>query len=195
MDGILMEISLESLGLSTEGIRQHVVDTIVDRFLTSTVSDEDGEPVMVASQFKAAIQKAIITRVDESVERLLAPVLEPTIDQFITAFRVQHTNTYGEPKRDPETITEYMIRRTNEWMIEGVDWQGRTKEDLRKSGVSNWSTQMATTRVTFAIDKRLHEDMEKAMKTALTDANKAITDGLKSAVIFELNKLNAKLKA
>lgn len=189
-----MDISLESLGLSTEAIREHVVDTIVDRFLTSTVSDEDGEPVMVASQFKAAIQKVILDRVDQSVERLLAPVLDPTVDEFVSAFRIQHTNTYGEAKREPETITEYMIRRTNEWMIEGVNWQGQTKEDLRKSGSSNWNQQMATTRVAFAIDKRLHEDMEKAMREALADANKAITDGLKSAIIFELNKLNAKLK-
>lgn len=190
-----MDISLESLGLSTEAIRERVVDAIVDRFLTSTVSDEDGEPVMVASQFKAAIQKTILTRVDESVERLIAPVVDPAIDKFIADFRVHHTNGYGEPKREPETITEYMIRRTNEWMIEGVNWQGQTKEDLRKSGSSNWNQQMATTRIAYAIDRRLHEDMEKAMKEALADANKAITDGLKSAVIFELNKLNAKLKA
>lgn len=188
-----MDISLESLGLSVEAIRKHVVDTIVDRFLTSTVSDEDGEPVMIASQFKAAIQMAITTRVDESVERLLAPVLTPTVDSFVSNFRIQHTNTYGEPKREPETITEYMIRRTHEWMTEGVNWQGQTAADRKKSGDS-YGFKAETTRVAFAIDKRLHVDMEKAMKEALADANKAITGGLKSAVLFELTKLNAKLK-
>lgn len=41
----------------------------------------------------------------------------------------------------------------------------------------------------------MNEEIEKAMKEALTAANDAITNGLKSAVVFELTKLNAKLKA
>lgn len=188
-----VDISLESLGLSVETMQGRLVDAMIDRFLTSTVSDEDGEPVIIASQFKDAIRKGITTRVDEVVERMLAPVLDGSINDFLTAFRVHHTNGYGEPKREPETITEYIVRRSNEYLVEGVDYQGKTRVENNRSGYSNHKDQ--TTRVAFLIDKRLNEAMEKSMKEALVDANTAITNGLKSAVIFELNKLNAKLKA
>ena len=189
-----MEISLESLGLTTEQMQDRLIEAMIDRFLTSRVSDEDGEPVVVASRFKDAVQKAIAERVDASVERLIAPALEGGVGSYLSTFRIQHTSIYGEPKREPETITEYIVRRANEYLTEGVDWQGRTKEDVRKSGSSYGSHRSETTRVAFLIDKRLNEEIAQAMKQALASANDAITNGLKSAVAFELNKLNAKLK-
>lgn len=189
-----MDITLESLGLSVEKMQDRLVEAMIDRFLTSVTHDEDGEPVVIASRFKEAVNKAITDRVDEKVDMMLAPILGPAVDTYLTNFRIKHTNGYGEPKRDPETITEYVVRRSNEYLTEGVNWQGQTKDDFKKSGRDTYGFKAETTRAAFLIDKRLHEEMEKSMKEALVDANKAITNGLKSAVIFELDKLNAKLK-
>ena len=188
-----MDISLESLGLTVEQMQDRLVDAMIDRFLTSTVSDEDGEPVVVASQFRQAILKHITTNVDAAVDRLAAPVLESSINDYLAGYKIQSTNGYGEPKREPETITEYIVRRAWEYLTEGVNWQGQTKEDVSKSGGYNF--RAATTRVAYLINKRLNDEIAKAMQDALKNANAAITGGLKSAVAFELDKLNAKLRA
>jgi hypothetical protein len=187
-----MQVSLESLGLTVEQMQERLVEAMIDRFLTSTVSDEDGEPVIVASHFKTAIQSSITKRVDETVERLIAPALEGSITSYIDGFMIPQTNAYGEPKREPETITEYIVRRAQEYLTEGVDWQGKSKREKRGD---SYNHRDETTRVAFLIDKRLNEEIEKAMKEALKNANDAITNGLKSAVAHELNKINAKLKA
>jgi hypothetical protein len=183
-------ISLESLGLSVEGMQERLVDAMIDRFLTSTVSDDNGDPVIIVSQFQTAVRTAITKRVDENVERLIAPALEAGIGDYLDGFRVQHTNTYGEPKREPETITEYIIRRAREYLTEGVDFQGKSKKEKR---ADDYNHKDVTTRVAFLIDKRLNDEIATAMKEALATANKAINDGLKSAVLFELNKLTAKM--
>lgn len=188
-------ISLESLGLSVEQMQERLVEAMLDRFLNSTVSDEDGEPVHIASRFQSAIKEAVLSRVDESVERLVGPVLEGSITAYIDDFKVQHTNGYGEAKREPETITEYIVRRSREYLTEGVNFEGKSKAEYTKAGRDAYGYKDQTTRVAFLIDKRLNDEIEKAMKEALATANAAITDGLKSAVNFELTKLNAKLKA
>lgn len=188
-------ITLESLGLSVEAMQDRLVDAMIDRFLTSTVTDEDGEPVVVAAQFQQAIRNSILSRVDEAVERLVAPALEGSITSYIDSFTIKSTNGYGEPKRDPETITEYIVRRANQHLTEGVNWEGKSKAEYSKGGRDSYGYKDHTTRVAFLIDKRLNEEIEAAMKQALATANKAITDGLKSAVNFELTKLNAKLGA
>lgn len=190
-----MEISLESLGLSQEAMQNRLVEAMIDRFLNSTVSDEDGEPVPVASRFQAAIKEAILNRVDARVERLIAPALEGSIDAYIDGFTIKSTNGYGEPKREPETITEYVVRRANEYLTEGVTYQGLSKVDHQRAGKDMYGYKDQTTRVAFLIDKRLNDEIEVAMKEALKTANESITNGLKSAVAFELNKINAKLKA
>lgn len=187
-----MEISLESLGLTVEQMQDRLIEAMIDRFLTSTVSDEDGEPVIVASHFRTAIQNSITQRVDETVERLIAPALEGSITSYIDQFKIAQTNAFGEARREPESITEYIVRRAQEYLTEGVDWQGKSKKE---KGRDSYNHRDETTRVAFLIDKRLNEEIEKAMKEALANANTAITNGLKSAVAFELDKLNAKLKA
>lgn len=190
-----MNITLESLGLSVEQMQERLIDALIDRFLTSQVSDEDGEPVAVVSQFQRAIREAILNRVDESVERLIAPALEGSITSYIDNFKIVHTNGYGEVKREPETITEYVVRRASEYLSEGVDYQGQTLAEKRKAGRDAYGHKDQTTRAAFLIDKRMNEEIEKAMKEALSEANTAIVGGLKTAVVHELNKINAKLKA
>lgn len=190
-----MNITLESLGLSVEQMQDRLVEAMIDRFLTSNVSDEDGEPVAIVSKFQTSIREAILTRVDESVERLIAPALDGSITSYIDNYKIQSTNGYGEPKREPETITEYIIRRANEYLTEGVNFEGKSKKEYSSSGRDSYGYKDATTRVAFLIDKRLNDEIAKAMQEALKTANEAITGGLKSAVAFELNKINAKLKA
>lgn len=190
-----MEISLESLGLTVEQMQARLIEAMIDRFLSSTVSDENGDPVIVVSRFREQIQRAIVEQVDATVARLCEPVLSKNIDAYLADYRIQSTNNYGEPKREPETIAEYVTRRGREYLMEGVDYQGLSKEDKKRKGSSTWGDHRdKTTRVAFLIDQRLNDEIETAMKAALADANKAITDGLKSAVIFELNKLTAKMK-
>lgn len=191
-----MEITLESLGLTTEQMQDRLVESMIDRFLTSTTSDENGEPVVVVSRFREAVKDAITTRVDEMVERLIGPALDNGIGAYLDGFRVEHTNNYGETKREPETITEYIVRRAGEYLTEGVDYQGVSRAEKKKKGDRDWgSSPDKTTRVAFLIDKRLNEEIAEAMKAALAGANEAITAGLKSAVVFELDKLKAKMKA
>lgn len=190
-----MEITLESLGLTVEQMQDRLVDAMIDRFLTSTVSDEDGEPVAIVSRFQTSIREAILSRVDASVERLVAPALEGSITAYIDTFKVQHTNGYGEAKREPETITEYIVRRSREYLMEGVNHEGKSRAEYTKGGRDTYGYKDQTTRVAYLIDKRLNDEIEAAMKEALKTANEAIAGGLKSAVAFELNKINAKLKA
>lgn len=187
-----MQIDLSSLGLTVEDVRERVIQQITNSFLTTTVADEDGEPVVIVSHFRNEIKKLIQDSVVASVERLAAPVLEQSINTYLDGFKIASTNTYGEPKREPETITEYIVRRANEYLTEGVNWQGKSKKDYRPSDSYNFKAE--TTRVAYLVDKRLNEEIAKAMTEALKTANESITAGLKSAVNFELNKINAKLK-
>lgn len=187
----MSSLTLESIGLTPEEAQNRVIQTMVNRFLSGTSIDEDGNEVVITTRFKGQIQEAILSRVDETVKRLVGPVLDSSVEDYISKFKVNHTNAYGESKRQPETITEYIVRRAWEYLTEGVDSQGKSKSE----NGSSYDHRDKTTRVAYLIDKRLNDRIEEAMKEALKTANEAITAGLASAVKFELTKLNAKLKA
>lgn len=185
-----MSLTLESIGLTQSEAQERVISVLVSHFLTGTTIDDEGNEVIVSSKFKQSIKDAILKRVDETLERLVAPALETSISDYISILKIEHTNNYGEKKREPETITEYVVRRAWEYLTEGVDRQGKSKTE---SG-SGYDHRDKTTRIAFLIDQRLNEEIAKAMQEALKTANAAITAGLKSAVAFELDKINAKLK-
>lgn len=189
-----MQFDLQALGLSVEEIQQRVIDGIVEQICTDKMEDENGDLVYVTSHFKQRITDVVLKRVDEQIERIVSPILEPQVDHWLESVRIQQTNTYGQPKTEPETLLEYSIRSLNEYCYTGVDWQGRTAEQRRKAGSSNWSERSETNRITFMIDQKLSKFMEEQMKDALKSANEAITGGLAAAVKFELQKLTAKIK-
>lgn len=190
-----MNIDLAAIGLTQDELQDRVVNALVEGIMTSRTQDEDGYDVRITSRFQQTALYKILNRVDEQIDKLVAPVISPAVDKYVEELRIPFTNQYGQPQREPETLLEYTMRSVGEYLYTGVNWQGKTAEQRRKSGETNWASgSNETNRITFMIDQKLQAFMEQATKEALKSINEQITGGLAAAVKHELNKINAKLK-
>lgn len=87
------------------------------------------------------------------------------------------------------SFLEYLVDRAEAYLTEKVSFDGKTKAESR--GYSWNGTQ---TRLSYLVDRHLHYSIEKAMKNALANANKAIVQGLEDTVKLKLGEIQKSLK-
>ena len=86
------------------------------------------------------------------------------------------------------TFVEYLTKRAEKFMLEDVSYDGKVK------GQDSYSWHKAGTRIEYMIDKYLQNHIENWAKKALSEANKAIVEGLEKAVKIKLQEILAKLQ-
>jgi hypothetical protein len=123
-----------------------------DRIIDETVSEirEEVESGIV-TQARADAQKAL----KEQIAKMLADIVKEVV-----ATPVQPTNTYGEPKGEPITLRELILKEVNTYLQQGVDGRGRSDRcSSDKIPRIRWF-------ITTAVRKAIDEEYAKVIKDA-----------------------------
>jgi hypothetical protein len=185
-------MELKDLGLTKEEIFDAVVNKVASELLRQPVKsvDEDGEEYddFESTPYHKELRKHIKTAIDSSIQTVVDTHVLPRAEEKIESIVIQKTNSYGEPKGEPLSFVEYLTKRAEEFMLEGVDYQGKPK------GTDSYGWRKNGTRIAYMIDQHLQYHIENWAKTALAEANKAIVGGLNDAVRTKLQEIVSKLK-
>lgn len=186
-----MELSLESLGLTVEQLRQMVVDKLCDRLATSfEVDTETGQECPVdsplVSQMTRRLQERLREQVDASVERLAGECVLPKVVEMVEKACLTKTNQWGEKVAETVTFREYLVARFEKWLEEKVDYEGKTKTGYNEG---------RQTRIAWAIDKHLQYTLQHLIERTLQEAGTAVVSGVVETCKTQLELAAKKLKA
>lgn len=184
-----MEISLETLGIDQEELTNRLVDRLCDRLVSVIGVDEDGDEWCQESPIGERLRKETQRIVDEKVAALANEHVLPKIHEYVDNICLQETNKWGEAKGEKLTFIEYLTRKAEAYLVEDVDYQGKTKNE---SGSYTWKAH--TTRIASLVHKHLQFSIERAMKEAVGAANSQIAGGIQQAVGLALQEICAKIK-
>lgn len=167
-------ITLEALGVKPE----RVLELVVDRMLEMSLEHR------LESTVLGLLNKRIDERVEHEVTKLGDEHVLPKVDEMIEGIALQRTNEWGEKVGKPKTFIEYLIERAEAWMVEDVNFEGKTR------GQDSYCWNKNTTRIAYMIDRHLQYAIESAMKKALEDANSKIVGGIEEACRMQLAELS-----
>ena len=178
-----MEFTCEQIGMDQEELQERVVDGLVEKIIGGRDNDFPHGEVM--TEVNERITNAITARVEAVANEFVLPRIEALIEGFC----LQRTNKWGEKIGEQMTFTEYLVNRAENYLIEDVNYEGKTKGE---SGGYSWSKSQS--RVAHMIDKHLHYEIERAMKAAVNEANESIAEGLEKACVIKLGEIAEKLQ-
>lgn len=187
-----MEITLESLGLTKKALQDRIIELAVERLLTGVTYDEDGNIDFIDSKYHEKMKNLIKDRINETITIFAEKHVLPKVNEYIENIALQQTNQWGEKKGTSVTFIEYLIQRANEYMVEEVNSDGRSKDECKNRNDSFYSTKQ--TRVAFMIDKYLYITIQNAMQEALKNANTSIVNGIEATVKLQLEEISKSMK-
>jgi hypothetical protein len=183
-------MNFTDLGFTAEELRNIAMDRAAEKLCAEVMGVELGEYAeevaeRVERKVKEQVETAIRPAIDAAVTKTLQPFVEGQLEQIV----FQKTNEWGEPKGGKQTFRELLIQRAEAWLVEPVNFKGKSaSEDI-------YSTfRKAGTRVAYMVDKHLQHHIESAMKAALQTANSKIAEGINEAVKIKLNEIVVSLK-
>lgn len=180
-------MNLKELGIEPSELVEKIVEKAVERLLEGYTDEDTGD--WVAPGIEKRITKQIEEITNARVSEFANEHIKPRIADTIEKITFQKTNEWGDKKSEALTFREYLIQRAEKWMVEEVDFDGKSREE------NTWgSWKKAGTRVAFMIDKHLQYHIENSVKTALLNANQKIATGLADAVKIKLHEAANEIK-
>ncbi len=174
--------TLELLGMSAEELGDRIIDRAVEVLLSGRGFDpEDGEETRYETKFKKEIDARIQRAVDAKISSLAEIHLIPRVSELIEKADLHKTNRFGEPLSGPLTFKEYLAERAEKFMIEDVNYLGKSKAELEAKGESTYDWRSAGPRLTVLMKLHIKDSLEKVSKEALVDVNKAIATSIQNA--------------
>jgi hypothetical protein len=187
--------TLEALGISAEELGQRIVDQAVETLLSSTGFNPDTEEeTRYESRFKREIESRIQKAVDDKIAALAAAHLIPRVGELIESADMRKTNGYGEPKGPSMTFKEYIAHRAEQYMVEDVDYHGKSKAELEARGESSYNWRNCGPRLTVLMRLYIAETLQKHATAAVTDVNKVIAKNIEQAARDAIASAAANLK-
>ena len=180
-----MGLDLETLGFTREELQDRVVDRCCREVLSGVTYDEEGKEIDTDSAFARKLDEKIRAHIDSAVTVMCEKHVLPLVTAHIENLVLQETNRWGEKTGQPVTFIEYLVKRAEDYLTEGVNYEGRRPDGYSKA------TQ---TRITQMVHQHLHYSIETAMKQALQTANSAIVEGIEKTVKLKLAQFAADLK-
>jgi len=183
-------IDLDALGITKEELQDRIVDKAVDTLLGhyEEYDPEEDETVLRDQAFERRVNDSIKERIDTLFAEYAEKHIGPVIAERVANFTIQQTNLYGEKTGESVTLTEYLVKFAQDWMLEDVDSSGKTREQ------AGYNFSKAGNRISYAIDKHLHFYIEKAMKELINDGGNILGESIGSAVKTQLEKVTKRLK-
>src|SRR5678815_2516132 len=128
---------LQALGITPEDVLNRLTEKLCDRY----VDDESD----YANKFQNRLQGAVTKRVDEVLEKSLAKHVLPKIKEMVESICLEETNRWGEKRGTKLTFIEYLVQRTDAYIREEVDYQGKPK------GTDSYQWRAHSTRIAHMI--------------------------------------------
>jgi hypothetical protein len=178
-----MEFTCEQIGMDQEELQERVVAGLVEKILL------ENDDQFVQGQVMTEVGKRVLAAIDEKVVVVCDEFVLPRIEALVDDLCLQKTNRWGEKVGEKMTFTEYLIQRAEQYLTIDVNTDGESKGESRSS---YWSKSQ--TRISHMIDKHLHYEISRAMKAAVDEANKSITEGLEEACKIKLAEIGESLK-
>lgn len=166
----------ETLGVTKEQLLNLVVNNITNEVISE--SNITHEKIIDQLQIMA------IQRVDESLLKICEDYVFPFVEDMVKQITIERTNSFGELKGEPMTLTEYMVEITSNYIFESIDSAGRPKSHREyRHDVKN------ATRLEYIIDKYQATMIENSIKDALKDMGPILSTRLSQSVKESLEKL------
>lgn len=182
-------ITLDSLGISNEELLERVVDKIVDNVMHTGSSDDEGSWYGRESELSKRLKQILTERIDVAIRAALETHVLPKAEQMISAMVIQQTNSYGEPKGEPVTLTEHAVKKADEYLMMQVDYEGR---DTKKPGEYGYDPKQ--TRLCHLVDKHIHKDIAEAVTASMKECTGVVARALHETMRIKLNEAAAALK-
>lgn len=185
-----MELTCEQLGITPDDIADRVASKIAATMLAKVVPDYDDETgseieTERPTAFQEMVRKRVARKVEQAVDALAEKYIGSELEGRLETMTFPQTNGYGEKKGDPLTLLEYIAKRTETYLTERVDYQGR----------AGYSASTADrTRVVWMLEQFLAERMKEQFSKALATANQQIVDGIAVTMKEKLAEVAAKLR-
>lgn len=165
-----MNLTLEALGLTQEEAQERVIEQMAKEILGSTDPDD------VSNYYKKRIQERLSERIDrmitEQVRIVADAAIGPDVEKLVREFVIQETNTYGEKKGEPITLTEHVIRQVKAHLDERVDEKGRAKEQ------AGYGFEPKGTRLAFLVRSFLDDGIRDGVRSALSEGMGVAKEGM-----------------
>jgi len=182
-----MELSLESLGLTKEALKDLVVEKLAREAMEGSTY-EDGP--FSEEGMLSAIEDRTAKSIKNIVEKVYEEQVLPDVRKFVEGLCLQETNKWGEQTGKKMTFTEFLVAQVDAYIREPLDHNGKTKADSRNS----YDWKPSTTRVVYAIHEYMHHHIRVAMEDALKTANASIVQGIQEAATMKLSEIAKQLK-
>jgi len=185
----LSTAQLEALGISRDELIYKIVERCAEGVLSSISWDEDGEETRRSSDVERRLKALCQSTIDEKVKAIADAHVLPMIKDRIENLTLQETNKWGEKTGTPVTFIEYLVKRADAYLIEPVNYDGKSKEE-----VGGYSFSGAQSRITHMVHKHLHYSIETAMKNALSQVNAALSGGIQATVKTKIDEIVSSIK-
>jgi hypothetical protein len=163
---------------------EDVLNRLVDKLCEQMVETEE----CYAGDFGRRLQKAVEQRVSETLDKAMAAHILPKVSEMVEGVCLVETNRWGEKVGEKLTFIEYLVKRTEAYITEGVNYNGKTQSE------DSYSWRKHSTRIAFMINQHLQYSIDNAMKKALGDVNSSIRKGLENAVKIALQNITVQVK-
>ena len=150
--------------------------------------DEYGEPAGTG-RYRQALNALVRSRIDEQIEKQFSEHVAPRVDDLLANLEIKETNRFGEGPKS-YTIREWIDKRASEYLLEKVDYQGKSKSESRDS----YQWKGACPRAVSIVRQFFYSQMEENIKEAVQNANDQIAGGIEGFVVEALKDLQKKLK-
>lgn len=158
------------LQIDQKALEQQIIDQAVAEITESVLNGHD---------FDARLTDVMERKTREHCDAVVEPIIESGIKEFIIA----HTNRHGEKTGEPTTFTEYLVGIAERYLMQTVDYEGKP---TKKGDFAYKSNQ---TRLTHAIQKRLHYRVEDAMKDAVKQVHETIGPAIAKTVELQVKQV------
>lgn len=164
------------LGISQDELREQVIERAAQKLRDSIDTGDYGH-----------LDRVVKEATDKAVTRYIDKVIVPLIQKDIEAITFQATNEWGEKRGKEVTFREYLVERTEKWLREEVNYEGKPR------GTDSFSWKPYQTRVAHMIHQHLHYAIENAVKDMLKKANESIVGGIEQTVKIKLAEIQTAL--
>lgn len=183
-------LTCEDLGLSQEQLQDRLIETMADRLLNSNIDCLEDDADSYYSKAMAKELDALITnRIGEAIGRVAEEHVLPRVDELIIGMVFQETNKWGESKKEPLTLKEYVTKVAENYLSEPVNYDGKTK----KQDSYNWKN--AQTRLVYAVNDHIQYTLSAALKDATSDISKTFSEGITQTVKAQLEQMKVAFSA
>jgi hypothetical protein len=183
------ELTLETLGISSDALTDKLVEKLAERLLETSGYDEESGDWRGSGAMAKRVNELVKAKVDAAVNDIAEKHIQPLVSGLVENVVFQETNTWGEPKKPPMSFKEYLAFKAENWLREQVNYQGKSKGE---GDSYNWSAK--NTRIGHMVHEHLDHHIKSALTKAFESLNAQVAGGLEQAVKMQLAGVLSALK-